>query len=31
MLQPALEDKLRITVGTQQQNEALVKALKELV
>ncbi len=29
--QPALEDKLRITVGTQQQNEALVKALKELV
>jgi len=28
---PAIEDKLRITVGTPQQNDALIAALKELI
>ena len=28
---PGLEDKLRITIGTQQQNDLLLDALKEIV
>ena len=29
--QPRLDDKLRITVGTQEQNDALAEALKEML
>ena len=28
---PALEDKLRITIGTPQQNDKLLAALKEII